>query len=92
MAFAEKYTGEYGENPNVFCCAYEAVYAMCDALATLPEEFTRDELNTAIGSLTTLKGLNGDMTWDEVGNTVKNYGYMKVVDGEWITDGYYVAN
>ena len=92
VAFAEKYTGEYGENPNVFCCAYEAVYAMCDALATLPEEFTRDELNTAIGNLTTLKGLNGDMTWDEVGNTVKNYGYMKVVDGEWVTDGYYVAN
>ena len=92
VAFAEKYTGEYGENPNVFCCAYEAVYAMCDALATLPEEFTRDELNTAIGSLTTLKGLNGDMTWDEVGNTVKNYGYEKVVNGEWVTDGYYVAN
>ena len=47
---------------------------------------------TAIGNLTTLKGLNGDMTWDEVGNTVKNYGYQRVVNGEWVTDGYYVAN
>lgn len=92
VEFSEKYQELYNENPNVFCCAWEAVYAMCDALATLPEEFTRDELNTAIGSLTTLKGLNGDMTWDEVGNTVKNYGYMRVKDGAWVVDGYYVAN
>lgn len=92
VEFANKYKELYNENPNVFCCAWEAVYAMCDALKTLPEEFTRDELNTAIGNLTIMKGLNGDMTWDEVGNTVKNYGYMRVVDGAWTVDGYYVAN
>lgn len=92
VSFAKKYTAKYGTNPNVFCCGWEAMWAMADALKQSPEKVTRQELTNAIKGLKTIKGLNGDMVWDDVGNTVKNYGYMKVVNGVWKVDGYYVAN
>lgn len=94
VELSDRYYKAYGTYPDVYAAAaYEAFVALCDAANTIDHDnFTRAELRDAVEALQELRGVNGNMTWDSNGNTIKNYGFIQVVDGEWTVVGYYKAN
>ena len=94
VAFLDRYYNTFGTYPDVYAAgAYEAFMALCDAANTIDhDDFTRAELRDAVENLEILRGMNGDMTWDDNGNTIKNYGFTQLHGGDWEVVGYYKAN
>ena len=82
QSFVEKYEAKTGEKPNQFGAnAYDAVYAIKAALEKAGS-IESEDLIAAMYEIE-VKGITGDITFDEDGEPQKDVKLIEIVDGEY---------
>jgi branched-chain amino acid transport system substrate-binding protein len=86
--FIDRYTEEFGEAPNTFAGhAYDAIHIIAEAMMTLDEDFTPEELRDAIEGTSGLVAIGGTFTFspdDHNGLTESDLVLYEVSGGEWV--------
>jgi len=86
-SFVDDYTEAYGEAPSTFAGhAYDGLYLVVEAMKTLDEGFTSEDLRDAIEATSGFVGIGGTFSFsaeDHNGLVENDLVLYKVVGGEW---------
>lgn len=79
--FITDFTDEFGEAPGTTAaCAYDGVMAVAEAMEACGDDFTRENIKDQMYSVD-VKGISGEITFDENGDCHKDYLVVTVQDG-----------
>ncbi len=79
--FITDFTDEFGEAPGTTAaCAYDGVMAVAEAMKACGDDFTRENIKDQMYNVD-VKGISGEITFDENGDCHKDYLVVTVQDG-----------
>lgn len=80
--FVEKYTNEYGTEPDMFAAmAYDAAYVMRDAIERAGSD-NRQAINEALAETEEFEGVTGMFSYDDMHNPSKTVTILELQNGE----------
>jgi branched-chain amino acid transport system substrate-binding protein len=81
--FVEKYTAEYGKEPDQFAAqAYDAMYILANAIEKAGSD-DRDAIRDALAETSGFQGILGEMSFDQDGDIVMEPTVLTIKDGKF---------